>query len=264
MMLSRRLATGLAIAAVVVAAGGCDRKAKKGLPAATDWQSPALGSAPTGPGPTVGRAGAADPHAGIPGAPPIGGGGAADPHAGVPGAPPLTDEQIAGGSMPGADPHAGVPGAPPLGDDLATDGPGAGGGLAVEQLGLPAPDRDKPIDASKFLAGTVTAPPANQAKIPTGAAIFLSVRAADAAGAPTGMPIAVDKLVTTGTWPLAFRITEAQAMVGGTAFSGAVVISARYDQDGEAMSKQPGDISGTVAAAIPSQGLAITLDSVLP
>ncbi len=237
------------VAMAGLAVGGCDRKAAKAMPAATDWQAPAVGNPGVMPGPGPGGAMS---------------GGRVDPHAGVAGAPPLSDEQISGGSMPGANPHAGVPGAPPLGDDLATDDQGAGGGVAVEQLGLVPPDRDRAIDASKFLGGTLIVPVADQAKIPAGATIFVSVRSGDAGGAAAGMPMAVDKLTVTGTWPLAFRITEAQAMVSGTAFAGTVVISAWYDQDGEARAKQPGDISGTVKATIPADGLVITLDTIQP
>ena len=247
-----RYATLLALAGAL--AGGCDRKEPKGLPAAKDWQAPAAGPGGAAGMPGSTRAMPSDPHAGVPGAPPI---GRTDPHAGVPGAPPLDDR-----AMGGANPHAGVPGAPPL-DDLATDDHPAGG-VPVEQLGLPGPDPNRPIDASKFLGGTVDAPAANRGLIPAGAAIFLSVRPADAAGNPAGMPIAVDKLVATGTWPLTFRITEAQAMVGGTAFSGPVVVTARYDQDGEARSKQPGDIAGVAKASIPQDRIAISLDAVQP
>jgi hypothetical protein len=92
----------------------------------------------------------------------------------------------------------------------------------------------------------------------------VSVRPADAAGNPAGTPIAVDRLTATGSWPLAFRITEAKAMVQGTAFGGPVVVSAWYDQDGEAMRKQPGDVSGQVRASIPADGLVVTLDTLVP
>ncbi|HVV82503.1 MAG TPA: hypothetical protein VHE35_05460, partial [Kofleriaceae bacterium] len=172
-------------------------------------------------------------------------------------------EQIAA-AQAGGNPHAGVPGAPPL-DDTGGGGAmggGGGGAVPVEQMGLPAPDRDRPIDASKFLAGTIVLPAANQGKVPSGGAIFLAVRPADASGNAAGMPMAVDRLVASGTWPLSFRITEAQAMVGGIPFAGPVVITARYDQDGEARSHQPGDISGTVQATIPADNLVINLDTV--
>jgi hypothetical protein len=241
----------LVIAGAGAASAGCEGKAKKGLPAAKDWQAPTAG-----PGGAVGGSvgvAPSDPHAGVPGATPIG--GMRDPHAGVPGAPPI------GG---GSDPHAGVPGAPPLGaGDLVTDDHG-GMGSTVEQLGLPPPDPSRPIDASKFVAGTVTVPPALQAKVPVGATIFLAVRPAGPDGKPAGRPLAVDKLVATGTWPLAFRITEAQAMVGGTSFAGAVVVGGKFDQDGEALSTQPGDLTGSAKATIPADGLVISLDAIAP
>jgi hypothetical protein len=226
---------------------GCDRKKPDGLPPAPDWQAP-VAAPPSGamPGTPSGLAArSTDPHAGVPGAPPLGGAGI-DPHAGVPGAPPL-------GGAAGGDPHAGVPGAPPLG--------GAG---TADTMGLPPPDPNRPVDDSKYIAGTVDVPAAMRSKVPSGGAIFLSVRARDAAtGQGVGTPLAVDRLVSTGTWPLAWKLTEAQAMVGGTGFAGEVVVNARFDQDGDAMTKQPGDVTGKAAATIPAAGVAIVLDTAL-
>ena len=207
---------------------GCDRKKPDGLPPAPDWQAP-VAAPPSGtmPGTPSGPAARVDPHAGVPGAPPLGGGG--------------------------GDPHAGVPGAPPLG--------GAG---SADTMGLPPPDPNRPVDDSKYIAGTVDVPAALRSKVPSGAAIFLSVRARDAAtGQGVGTPLAVDRLVSTGTWPLSWKLTEAQAMVGGTGFAGEVVVSARFDQDGDAMTKQPGDVTGKAAATIPAAGVAIVLDTAL-
>lgn len=220
--------------AACAALAACDKKSTSGLPPAESWKAPDPSGGMTGPA-------AANPH-----------GGGGDPHAGVPGAPPL-------GGGGGADPHAGVPGAPPLG------GTGGGGGVDVAQLGLPPPDPNKPVDPSKFLEGTIALGPAHASRVPAGSAIFLAVRKVDpASGQGAGAPIAVEKLVATGTWPLAFKLTEAQAMIGGTGFSGDVVVAARFDQDSDAMSKQPGDITGQVRATIPAKGLTITLDTVLP
>ena len=53
-------------------------------------------------------------------------------------------------------------------------------------------------------------------------------------------------------------------MPGGTGFAGDVVVTARYDQDGDALSKQPGDVSGEVKATIPADKLDLALDTVLP
>jgi hypothetical protein len=38
---------------------------------------------------------------------------------------------------------------------------------------------------------------------------------------------------------------------------------ARYDQDSDAISKQPGDVTGQVKATIPSEKLVLVLDTVL-
>jgi hypothetical protein len=231
-----RLAT---IATTLLFVSGCEGKKPEGLPPAPDWQTPPEGAGSM-PGGAQGGGGARiDPHAGVAGAPQLGGGGGA------------------------VDPHAGVPGAPQLGG--GTGGGGGGGGVDVADLGLPAPDPGRAIDPSKVLSGTVGLGAAHQGKVPAGSVIFLAVRAADpATGQGVGMPLATDKLVVGAAWPIPFRIDEAKAMVGGTAFSGDVVVMARFDQDHEARSKEPGDIVGQVRATIPAQNLAITLDQVLP
>ncbi|MBE7451543.1 MAG: hypothetical protein HS111_22410 [Kofleriaceae bacterium] len=250
----------IALAIALVAAAGCEGKKPEGLPPALDWQAP-----PTGAG-----AMPAMPHAG-------GGGGRIDPHAGGPGAPPL------GGGLGGmgGDPHAGVPGrrrwaaawawaatargacgAPPLGGAWAARG---GGGVDVTQLGLPPPDPSRSLDPQKVLTGTVTLGAAHAGKVPPGAVIFLAVRAVDpATGQGVGMPIAADRLVVGSSWPIPFRLDEADAMIAGTGFTGDVLITARYDQDHEARSRQPGDIVGQVRATIPAHNLVISLDEMLP
>jgi len=166
---------------------------------------------------------AENPHAGMAGEDPHAGMDMNDPHAGV-------DMN---------DPHAGV--------DMS--GPG----------GLPAPDPDRPIDPNKFIRGTIAV--GGKAKAPTGGVLFLAVRPADASGNPAGPPLAVE-LLQPGTFPMPFELTEAQAMIGGTAFSGNVVVTVRWDQDQDVDTKQPGDLSGKVATTIPSEGVKLTLDTV--
>jgi hypothetical protein len=230
-------------ASVALAATGCESKKTEGLPPAQDWQSPPAGASAMPPSMPAGAAGGAriDPHAGVAGAPPLGGG--------------------AMGGAAGGDPHAGIPGAPPLG--AAGSGHGAGG-VDVAAMGLPEPDPNRPIDPSKVLSGTVTLGAAHAGKVPPGSVIFLAVRQADpTTGQGVGMPMATDKLVVGAGWPLTFKIDESKAMIGGTGFSGDVVVMARFDQDEEARSKQPGDIVGQVRTTIPSGNLTITLDQVL-
>jgi hypothetical protein len=96
-----------------------------------------------------------------------------------------------------------------------------------------------------------------------GGVIFISVRKAGPDGNPVGAPIAVERLTISG-WPTPFQLTEANAMIGGTGFAGDVVVMARYDQDSDAISKQPGDVTGQVKATIPADKLEIVLDKVLP
>jgi hypothetical protein len=180
------------------------------------------------------------------------------------GLPPATDWKApqpgAEGAAAAKDPHAGMGNDPHAGLDMSAGG--GGSGVDVQKLGLPPPDTTKPVDASKFLKGTIKATPVTEPKIAKGGVIFLSVRKPGPDGKPSGAPIAVERL-TADSWPVSFSLTEANAMIGGTAFSGEVFVMARYDQDSDAISKQPGDVTGQVKATIPSEKLVLVLDTVL-
>jgi len=220
----------------VLAASACSKK-QDGLPPATEWQAASAddGTPQLAPPPGMGG-GARNPHAGLgaggdPGDP-------GDPHAGL---------DMAGGDP--SDPHAGL--------DMA------GGGLDVTKLGLAAPDPDRAIDPSHRIAGTLAISAALKDRVSPGTAVFLVVKRAGAGGAPSGSPLAVDKLTWTGSG-MAFELTEEQAMVAGTDLTGDVVVTARYDQDSDALTKQPGDVTGQVAVKIPADKVQLTLDTVLP
>jgi hypothetical protein len=190
------------------------------------------------------------------------------------GLPPATDwkapapEQagagVAGARGPG-DPHAGLGGAadPHAGLDMSGAHGGGGSGVDVTALGLPAPDPTRKIDSSKYVKGTIKGTPITEPKMASGGVIFISVRKAGPDGNPSGAPIAVERL-DVGKFPLSFELTEANAMIGGTGFAGDVVVMARYDQDSDAISKQPGDVTGMVKATIPADKLTLVLDTVLP
>ena len=75
-------------------------------------------------------------------------------------------------------------------------------------------------------------------------------------------PLAVEKL----TWKdggLPFELSEANAMIAGTQLVGDVVVTARYDQDGDAISKQPGDVTGSIHVTIPAENVKLVLDTIL-
>jgi hypothetical protein len=188
---------------------------------------------------------------------------AANPHAGgdqnLP-PPSVVDEN-------GQDPHAGLRGAPAAGmvdENGAVANPHGGpAGMDTATMGALAPDPNRPIDPAHHIRGLIKvgAKAADHAK--NGGAIFLVVKQADATGQPTGTPLAVDKVTWTGK-DLPFEMTEGQAMIKGTQLVGDVVITARYDQDGDAISKQPGDITGQLRVKVPAENVSVVLDNVLP
>ncbi len=241
-----------AAAVGALAAAGCHKKSQDGLPPASEWLT-AQGSAVAAPEPDV-----PIPHITPPPGMAI---KETNPHAGL---------DMGDPSDP-SNPHAGLdmgdlsdPSNPHAGLDMSGDGePDPHGGTDVTKLGLAAPDPDRPIDPSHRVTGTITVDPKARAKLTSGTAVFLVVKRAGPDGAPSGPPLAVDKLTWTGDG-MAFELTEAQAMVAGTDLSGDVVVMARYDQDSDALSRQPGDVTGQVRVKIPADHVKLTLDTVLP
>ena len=220
------------IAAALTALAACKDKSKsEGLPPAQEWSAKTGDLAPAGNAPT-------NPHA------------AANPHAGVAG---LGGGDTASGDLPA--------GHPPI--DQQTGGGGGGGGSPnVAAMGLPPPDPNRAINPANHVKGVIKIHPKAKDKVKAGGAVFLIVKRAGDDGAPSGPPLAVDKL-TWGTGDLPFEITEKNAMIAGTELTGDVVVIARYDQDGDALSKQPGDVTGSIRVKIPAEKVNLTLDDVL-
>jgi len=238
-----RVILALLLVTVPVAIG-CGKKAKEGLPPAERWDqlssAGAMVAAEQAQGPRApgASAAAADPHAGVPGAPPLGG---EDPHAGM-------DMGGMGGGMGGDDPHAGM--------DM-------GGGVDVTQLGVAPPDPDRKIDPSRRVKGTIRVDAKVKDRVKPSVPVFIVIRRAGADGQPTGSALAVEKLTWAGD-SIPFELTEANAMSAGTELTGDVVVTARYDQDSDAISKQPGDVTGQVRAKVPADKVELLLDTVLP
>jgi hypothetical protein len=217
---------------------GCGKKSQDGLPPAKDWSGGQMAEAQPQPG-----AAKTNPH----GSEATG----ANPHA------------MGGGSMGGM-----PPGHPPTEEGLPPGHPPMPGGAAapsgpdVTQMGLTAPDPNRKVDPSRRIRGVLKVDAKAKANVKAGGAVFLIVKKADAKGAPTGPPLAVDKV--TYADGLKFELTEAQAMVAGTELVGDVVVTARYDQDSDAISKQPGDVTGMVRVKVPADNVELKLDTVLP
>ncbi|MDB4957038.1 MAG: hypothetical protein JWO36_4607 [Myxococcales bacterium] len=148
----------------------------------------------------------------------------------------------------GEDPHAGV--------DMT--------GADVTKLGLPPPDPSRPIDPAHHVKGVIRIHPKAADRVKPGTPVFVIVKRQGPDGAASGPPLAVDKLAWGAKTEIPFEMTEAQAMIGGTQLTGKVIVTARYDQDSDALTKQPGDISGETHVTIPADNVVLTLDTVLP
>lgn len=221
--------------------GGCGNSTPKGMPNAEDWQQ----ELPVAPMPSAPRGmGTGNPH-----------GGGGDPHGGMMGGDPHAGMMGGGGN---SDPHAGVPGAPPIPGNFGE--PGAS--FDVSQLGLAAPDPNRPVDPNRRIRGTLKASPDLAAKLTPGSILYLMVRKPDTAGKP-GTLIAVDKLEWKGG-DIVFELTERHAMVSGAPdMIGDLSLSARVDQDEDAMTRQPGDVVGQIPVKVPADNVVLVLDKVL-
>lgn len=233
------------LAGLALVAGGCSSKSSSsgGLPPASDWNASSNGvemDVPEAPPNLNGN-----PHGG-------GGGAVAQPGPVDPNGPnPHGDHfpDMNGGGEGGGE------------SDMVEMGTG---GPDVAKLHLPAPDPNRVIDPTHVIRGVIKVDPKVASSITGSRPVFLSVKRFDANGQPTGMPVAVERLV----WQkdeLAFELTDRDAMVGtGDTLSGDVVVIAHYDQDGDAITKTSGDILGMARVKIPAENVVLTLDTPIP
>jgi hypothetical protein len=112
------------------------------------------------------------------------------------------------------------------------------------------------------ISGTIEISPALAGGVTPGV-MFIVARAADEHGAATGAIFAVDKILYEGG-PVTFTLTEDQAMVTGQVVPPEAVLYVRYDQDADAMSKQPGDLVGQTRTVVPATNVRVVLDQRLP
>jgi hypothetical protein len=119
-----------------------------------------------------------------------------------------------------------------------------------------------PFDPKTVISGVLRLDDKVKAKVKDGDVVFLTARQADPTGAP-GAIVAVKKL-TAAKWPMQFQLDGRDAMMTGTKMSGKVVITVRVDKDGDAITKNPGDVTGVSRALeLPSDKVVVTLDTVL-
>jgi len=236
--LTRAVASAAALSAAVAGAVGCDT-AKSPTP--TTAAPPPTGLPPL----EGGKAPAAAPgdrpqHAAggaLPsGHPPVGGQGAAMGGMGT---------GAGAGAGGAANPHAGMP--------------GMGGGMGAHAMEGTTPG-NIPFDPKSVIAGELRLDAKLKDKVKAGDAIFLVARSGDK---PTGPILAVKKLTAGDKWPLAFSIDGRDAMMPGTQMAGKVTLSVRVDKDGDAITKNPGDVTGMATTTPPNEKLVVNLDTVL-
>lgn len=151
----------------------------------------------------------------------------------------------------------------PEGADRATrEGPMAGQGEAAPEM-PGAGDRGAPPVASAGggpLTGTIALAPELERKAPAGAILFLIARPAQGAGPPLAV-----KRVESPQFPLEFSLGPDDRMIDAMPFVGPLQLSARLDADGNAMTREPGDLHGEAAGTFDpgASGIQITIDQSL-
>ncbi len=102
-----------------------------------------------------------------------------------------------------------------------------------------------------------------KAKVKAGDVIFLVARGAGQGDTP-GPVVAVQRVEAAAAFPMPFQIDGRDAMMAGTQMKGPIYLSARVDKDGDAITKNPGDIIGTLTLkTLPAKGQTLLLDKEL-
>jgi cytochrome c-type biogenesis protein CcmH len=124
---------------------------------------------------------------------------------------------------------------------------------AIDVSSLPAPPAGE-------ITGTIEVASAVADKVKPGDTIYVIAR-----NAATNAAVAVVKLTAPDRFPIAFTLSGSHTMTPGSGLYGKVKLQARVDKDGDAMTKNPGDVVGEVPdlVEVPKSGVVLTLDKVL-
>jgi cytochrome c-type biogenesis protein CcmH len=132
--------------------------------------------------------------------------------------------------------------APLIASNIAEDQRLAGGGAPAAPGAAAVPANPAFVQGEVVLADTLAG------KVPAGLTLFILAKSVQS----PGPPVAILKL-TTGTWPVHFRLDDSQSMIPGRNLSsaGPVTIEARTSRTGQA-APQPGDFQGVVGPLTPA------------
>jgi hypothetical protein len=101
-----------------------------------------------------------------------------------------------------------------------------------------APAPEPPGGEAEPLAGSIRITPELAERVPQGAVLFLIARTGGG-----GPPTAVRR-ISDPSFPLDFEIGPDDRMIDALPFTGPFQLTARIDADGNAMSRNPGDLQG--------------------
>jgi hypothetical protein len=150
--------------------------------------------------------------------------------------PPLGPNAAPAPTAPAAPPAA--PAAPAAPAEAATP-PGPGGSISGK------------IEMSKAIA-----------KVKPKGTLFLTARRISDNPNVRGSLVAVKKFPAT-TFPIEFSMSAADMPFQGSAFDGELTLTARIDQDGDPLSRQKGDVHGTLPKVqVGSRDVRLTIDQV--
>jgi hypothetical protein len=110
-------------------------------------------------------------------------------------------------------------------------------------------------DPAKKIRGVVKVSPKLRDRVKPGAIVFLFVKAVGPDGQPSGPPAAVDRMDWTA---------DGAAFELGSELAGEVFVMARFDQDGDAMKPQAGDITAQKRVKLPAERVELVLDTLVP
>jgi cytochrome c-type biogenesis protein CcmH len=110
------------------------------------------------------------------------------------------------------------------------------------------------------ISGKITLDPKRKANVDPNAALFIIARPVGGAGPPLAV-----KKIDKPTFPLSYSLGQENVMMQGTPFAGKIQISVRLDKDGNAMTREPGNLLGDYRknpVDVGSQNVDIVLDQI--
>ena len=176
---------------------------------------------------------------------------------------PPTGGAAAEGSLPPG--HPALPADhPPLPADhppIAGNAPSMGGAAPSGAFAGTTPGGE--FDPKSVVAGVIKVDDKVKSKIAAGDTIFVVARRYEEGATGPGTPLAVQKL-SASKWPLKFSLDSRDAMLAGTTLAGKVVVTVRVDKDGDAITKNPGDVTGqSKPVEPPKKDVVVSLDTIL-